>query len=426
MLDKLKGLIFKGDNKRLFGNFLSLSVLQGTNLILPLITFPYLVRVLGVEKFGLISFALATIAYFEILTDYGFNFSATRQVSVHRDDKARLISIFSSVMTIKLMLFVVSLLILTILVLSFGKFSEYALVYYFTLGRVLGHVLFPTWFFQGLEKMRMVTYLNILSKAIFTAAIFVFVHDEGDLLMVPLLNSAGLVVAGLVALLQIRFSFGISFQWQSVAVLREQLKDGWPIFISRLFSNLSNYTNVFLLGLFTTNTIVGYYSVSAKIVEAITSVFTPANTALYPYMSKLFHDNVDRFYKLVKNVLGLFIGVAVTMFLGALIFGKDLITFVNGAFDAGIYTIYSILIWRILLAPFGPFLTLVFINQGRSKDYMNVMKYTMYTNLILVPPAIYFFSGIGMVIAVLIVRVLHVVYFLMLKINPQKGRLSFA
>lgn len=410
------------DTKRVFTNFLSLSVLQGANLLLPLITFPYLVRVLGIEGFGLIQFALATIAYFEIVTDYGFDLSATRQISIHRNDKEKMISIFSSVLTIKAVLCFVSFGLLALLVFSFGKFSEFWMIYLLTFGRVVGHFIFPIWFFQGMERMKISTYLNLTAKFIFTVAIFIFVKAKEDIYLVPIFNSLGFIIAGIIALVEIYYVFGVSFKFQSKEILIEQLKDGWHIFLSRIYVNIYTTTNTFLLGVMTNNLIVGYYSVAAKIVEAFNSVFQPANNALYPYMSKLYHDNVKKFYELVRQMNIVYFVMAVCILTGAFFLGKFAIEVVNGKFDQEIYVIYNILIFKTLVSPYAYFFSNVFINQNRKAQYLKVVKYTFVANLLSVPVCVYFFSGVGMAFAVLFVSVFHVWLFLRFKLNAEEPK----
>jgi PST family polysaccharide transporter len=378
------------------------------------------VRVLGIEKFGLIAFALATVAYFEILTDYGFDLSATRQISIHRNDHNRITAIFSSVLSIKALLSIVSFILLSILIFSFSKFSDFILVYYFTFGRVIGKSIFPVWFFQGMERMKITTYLNIMAKAIFTAAIFIFVKEESDFLLVPIFNSLGFVAAGIVALIQIRVTFGVRFQFQSSGELIEQLKDGWHIFLSRIYVNIYTTTNTFLLGVMTNNVIVGYYSIAAKIIEAVDSLFIPANNALYPYMSKLYHDSKEKFYNLVRKANIVYLGISIVFVIGALLFGRFLITLVNGSFDNNVYIIYSILCFKILFSPFAPFFTNILINQNRKAEYLTIVKYTFIFNILLVPVLIYFYSGVGMAVAVLLVVTFHILLFFWRGLKPAE------
>ena len=189
MISRIKSKFQSKDSKKISANFMYLSILQGMNLILPLITFPYLVKILGIEKFGLIMFAQAFIVYFSMIADYGFNLSGIREVSSNRNNKEKLIKIFSSIMIARFILVLVGFIFLSIIIFSFEKFSNNWELYYLTFGIVIGTALFPTWFFQGMEKMKYITVLTVIAKLIFTVFIFIFVTKEEDFIYVPLINS---------------------------------------------------------------------------------------------------------------------------------------------------------------------------------------------------------------------------------------------
>ena len=307
LIDKIKELIDSEDKKRLLENFFSLSILQVANYILPLITLPYLVRVLGPEKFGLIAFAQAFIQYLVILTDYGFNLSATREISIYRDNKEKISEIFSSVMITKFGLMIISLLILSVLVFTIPKFKNDWLVYFFTFGMVLGNVLFPIWFFQGMERMKYITILNIVAKGIFTICIFIFIRKMADYPYVPLINSMGFLVAGGLSLRIVSKDFGIKFILPSFEAIKHQLKEGWHVFISTVAISLYTVSNAFILGLFTNNTIVGYYSAAEKIVRAVQGLLTPVSQTVYPYISKLASESKERALSFIRKLV-VFVG----------------------------------------------------------------------------------------------------------------------
>ncbi|WP_421077865.1 flippase [Methanothermococcus sp. Ax23] len=317
-IKKLKEKLKNDDVKRLFENFASLFTLQGLNYILPLITFPYLVRVLGPDKYGLIAFASAFIGYFNIITDYGFNLSATRDVAVHRDNKEKLSEIFSSVMIIKIVFMVLSFIILCIVVFSFEKFSHNWIIYIFAFGVVLGNVLFPVWFFQGMERMKYITFLNIISKTVFTISIFVFIRDASDYIYVPLISSLGYILAGVLSLIFIFKKFDVVFKIPSKIEVINQLKEGWHIFVSTVSINLYTTSNTFILGIFTNNTIVGYFSAGYTLIQAFLGMLNPISQTFYPYISRLASESKEKAVSVIKKLIR---GVgAFTFILSLLIF----------------------------------------------------------------------------------------------------------
>ena len=400
MLDKIKRLTNTEDKRRLLSNFMSLSVLQGANYVLPLITLPYLVRVLGPEKYGLIAFAQAFIQYFNILTDYGFNLSATREISIHRNNAQKVSEIFSSVMIIKFCLLVLSFVIMSILVFSFWKFRQDWLIYYLTFGMVVGQVLFPVWFFQGMERMKYITFLNITAKLIFTFAIFVFIRQTSDYIYVPLLNLFGYLVAGALALRIVFRGFKVGFKVPSYASLIHQLKEGSIMFVSTVAISLYTTSNVFLLGLFTNNVIVGFYSAAEKIVKALQGLWTPFSQAIYPIFSKLYYENRTKAQYILKEIL-LYAGlITLAISLTGCIFAPFIIKVFFGETFTPSVSIMQILVYIVFLIGINNVLGIQgLVAFGFAKEFTLTVIIASIIHLMLLIIFIPAFKGIGVAIA---------------------------
>ncbi|WP_153798254.1 oligosaccharide flippase family protein [Foetidibacter luteolus] len=292
--------MLKKINHPLVGNFISLLLLQGVNYVLPLVTVPYLFRTLNVEKYGLINFSAAFIQYFIVFTDFGYNLSATKLIAEAKDDEAMRSRIFSRIMASKLLLLLVGIIFLLIIITVSDKFGSDKLVYIFSFGMVVGNTLFPVWFFMGMEKMKFITAITIVTRVLSVAPIFLFVTTSNDYLLVPVINSTGAVISGIAGLVIAKRIFKISFYLPSFKEITESLKDSSQYFVSRVSVSLYTISNSFTLGLFGSNTIVGYYAAAEKLFTALQSAYVPVNNSIYPYMAKT--KNVTLFKKIFWGI----------------------------------------------------------------------------------------------------------------------------
>lgn len=403
------------EGKKIIKNFSFLFSVNIANFVLPFLTFPYLVRVLGIEKFGLLSFATSIITYFLILTDYGFNLTATREISINRDDKNKLNEIFSTVMSLKLIIMTIGIVFLLPLIFFIPKFNSYWYIFIFSYGSVLGQVLFPIWFFQGLEEMKLISILNILSKCIFTAAIFLFINSENDFYLVPIFSSLGFVFIGLISILVVKLKYGVTFIGQSRIVLYKYLREGWPLFLSNISVTLYTTATITFLGFYTNNTVVGYYSVADKIISAIRGVLSPISQVLFPYLCNIAKSNQQKVFNLNRK-LAIFGGGSMLFVCFILFFfASDIIVLIFGKNNSD-----SVLILKIFaVIPFLTFLHTVFalftmIVFGKNKEYSKIIVSAAILNVLLCIILIPFFGYIGAAVAVLLVEfylLIRYVYF---------------
>ncbi len=372
-------------DKKLFTNFISLSTVQIANYLFPLITIPYLVRVLGAEKFGLISFAQAFILYFSLITNYGFNFSAPRIISINRDDLSEVSRIFNSIMILKIILMFFSLIILSLAILVFDKFRDEWLVYFFTFGFIIGEVLFPLWFFQGMEKMKSIAILSLLSKLFYTVSIFVFVKSEVDYVLVPLLNSLGVILSGLISISIVIKKFNILIAIPKYSDLKFQLKDGWNIFYSNIAISIYTISNTFILGIFTSDTIVGYYSAAEKIIKAFQGLLNPIFQSVYPHISKLAIVSKESALKLVNN-LGWKIGLF-TIIISSLtfLFSEQIIyLFLGGSFLRSVAVLKILSLIPFLIGLSSIYASLFMLGFGYTKKWSNIILTASFVDVVLV------------------------------------------
>jgi PST family polysaccharide transporter len=304
----------------LISNLGSLSFLQLSNYIFPLILLPYLVRIFGAEKYGLISFAIAFNTYFFTLCDYGFNLSGTRYISANRDNAEKLSEVFSVIIVVKFLLFILSLIILITVVFTFNRFSGEWKLYLVSSGFVLGNVLFPLWFFQGVERMKYITIIQVTIRAVFVISVFAFVLKESDYLLYMILFSSSQILAGLIGFLTVLLKFDVHFFFPKLKAIRFHINEGWNIFLSMISINVYTNSNTFILGLFAPDTVVGYFAAADKIRLTFQGIITILSQSVYPHMNNLLKNSFKDFSAFAKKLLSAeaVIGFAISLILFSL------------------------------------------------------------------------------------------------------------
>lgn len=320
----------KPEIRKIASNIGYLSMQQAVNYVLPLITVPYLVNTIGTERYGLLSFATAFVCYFQVIIDYGFNFSAVQAISSHRADPRHLSNIFFSVTIIKLFFACVCFGIMFVMILIIPQFHKDSSLYFWSYAATVGTIFFPIWFFQGVEEMKYITILNFILKGGITAFFFVFIRKPADYMWVVYLNATGALLVGALSVATLFIKFRITFVVPNHVTILELLRNGLRIFISQIAVTLFTNTNTFILGIFTNNLTVGTYAVSEKIIRAGVALCVPISNAIYPRTILLFKESRERALSFLRKVLFsgsvLFSCVSILLFL----FAEPLVVLVTG------------------------------------------------------------------------------------------------
>ncbi len=324
--------------KRFIKNFISLVVLQGAYYIIPLITLPYLVKVLGTENYGIIAYSLAFVQYFVITSDFGFNLSAPREIALNQEDIKKISEIFSSVIILKVGIALLGFILFTGIVLLFPKLNNYKEVLFLTYGVVIGRSLLPVWLFQGMEKMKLITFVNIFSRLIYLICIFVFVKKQTDILLVPLFNSIGFILAAFVGLYLSFKVLKVRFYFPQIKTIIFYLSDSFNFFLSRISVSVYTISNTFIIGTFGSMEMAGIYAIAEKLFTALQGIYHPLVNALYPFITK--EQNVKIFKKIFSiSVLSNFLMILIVFMFSDRLFN---LLFSN-------YAIESIKVFKILI-----------------------------------------------------------------------------
>lgn len=287
-------------NKVIVENFSYITFLQVFILLAPLLTYPYLTRVLGTELYGLVLTAQMLASYATIIVRFGFDAVSSRHISINREDKNKLSEIISSILIMRGGLWIISFILYIIVVFVIPVYREHIVLFLFSYGLTLNVLLFPQFFFQGIEKMKFITIINVIIQAIFIVLTFIVIKQPSDYIYVPLLHAAGYFIGGVAALYIIFYSYRLKFEIPAKQVAGYYFKDALPLFATDAVCTIKDKLNYLLLGIFVGMSEVVTYDVGAKLTALATQPLTIVNTVIFPKMAR---DKSDKQFKRIGVLL---------------------------------------------------------------------------------------------------------------------------
>lgn len=384
---KYKTFYRSSDGKAILENFISLSTLQFASMLFPLFTLPYVLRVIGFEYYGIITLAVSLVTYFQSVTDYSFQITATRDVAKFRDSPDKLNVIFSTVLTIKALFLLLAIVIISLVVFIYPPFLREWEVYFFTALMLIGYILFPDWFFQGIEKMKYITILNLGIKLFFTVCIFLFIKDKEDYWIYPLLYSSGYILAGIVGQYILLRNYKIRFVRLKRKYVKLVIIRNFPIFVNQFTPNLYNNSNTFLLGFFVANHLVGVYAAIKKIVDFAVMFLRITSRVFFPMLTRK-GDAFNLYKKLMTLMTGLLI-------LAMIFANKFIFWYLNISISESFTVLVVLSLGMIGVALYNIWGLNYFIRKREDKLVMRNTIWSSIIGLLTSFPLIYYFGIFG-------------------------------
>ncbi|GEN76169.1 oligosaccharide flippase family protein [Chryseobacterium hagamense] len=405
MLLKIKDVL-RG-NKKIIENFSFLTFVQIFTLISPLLTYPYLIRIVGLELYGVIVFAQSIVGYISLFVNFGFGTSGPRDVAILKENHEKLSEYVSSVFILKFIFWIICFLVYFLTITLVPYFQDHLLIYYITFFISLGDLFFPIWFFQGIEKMKYITFINIIVKIIFVIGVFIFVKEQFDYINIVILNFLGALISGLLGCIMVFRYEKIKFIIVSREILAKEFKTNSSLFISTVSIQLYMNFNKMIIGSFLGMKEIAIYDLGEKIVTLLKTPLFMFNQAVFPKISR------EKSIQFINKSMLLVLGFIILIYLNVFIFSEEIVQFFIGKINQEAIIITRILGVSLVFMTISMFLGgLRLIPFGYNKEYMKAMLFNGIVYCVIIS-ILYIFKSINLyslTIGYVLVEILCCIY----------------
>lgn len=304
-------------------NAINLYIIQGTNILVPLLALPYLGRALGPDGFGSLAFAQLILQYLILTADFGFNLTATRRISQAKGDKNAISTIVVNTSIVRIALGVFACLVTYAATLVIPQLNSSRHIILISFAAVAGSILTPAWLFHGLEKNHIFAAITALPRFAALIPLATLIKTPADLTLAAWLQFGPQLATGLICVIWISYSKPFPLCAPKISQIKFAFSDGLHIYTSTILSSIYIYVNGLIVRFAGGEAALGIYAAAEKLVKAVSALISPVVQAVYPRVCNGSNHSLKKIYLII-------IAITLSCWLGSLAIGDLIISLVYG------------------------------------------------------------------------------------------------
>jgi len=356
--NKIKSIISK--NSKVFENYFFMTLLQVAGSFIGIAIYPYLIRTLGAESYGLYVFALSVTTYFLSFISFGFSFPALKKIAENKDDLSIKTEVISSVFTAKLYMTLFSILIFSVLINLVPIMRENWLIFCLCFTQIIAELFFPVWFFQGIQKMQIVTYIQLGFRILTIPFIFIFIKIPEHTWIYVMITSVSVILGGITSMYLLYKTENIRIRLVNRKSLKEYFRDALPFFWSSSAGIIKQESVTIIIGAFFGMRDVALYDLANKLIIIPRMLTTSINAAIFPKII----EKIER--SVVKKIIRYETWIGLAVIAAIALFGYWIILILGGevmleSYPLAVVLSVTVLVWLVV----GCYISFVFVPQKR-------------------------------------------------------------
>ena len=329
------------NNKKIAENYFFMTLLLVLNSFFGLLIYPYLIRTLGAESYGVYIFASTVVNYFICFIGFGFDMYGVRLITENPFSIKKKSNVLSIIFTTKLYLEIVSIILAILVSFVFPILRTYFWVYIVCFANTLLNIFFPTWYFQGVQKMRVVSYIQLIFKLLSLPFIFIFIKKPDDILLFAIIMTASSLLGALYAFIHLLVFEKLKISLVPIKHTLVYIKESQYFFYTNFLNMMKIQTINLIIGTRYSMTDLALYDLANRIVSIPLMLITNINSALFPKVVSNFNVPLIKKILMTERIIGILAVLTVV------IFGKIAIQILGGEAMEGSYWIAVILSFTI-------------------------------------------------------------------------------